>query len=328
MRVFSASRPASRTAVGALSAAALIALGAAPAAVAEEAAPELVLGNIAPIDNVKPGSSLDVPVSVTNKGTQAAEKAWVVYSVTRGFDYADLPSNCASHQVPAYDEMTAKWNAVCEFDQKVEPGVAYAPEKPLGINALDRALKDDLRVSVWDSAPGLDDAATPPVRGTAPAVKLAERSGGGEAVEDAVDVPITSDNTADIQVTGADLSGRVGDTVTMRVTYKNAGPAWVLGPLDSTPFNVLVTPPAGTSVVEPDGYCDAEGKAYSCGTSQRWVDEDEDHTYTFKLKIDKQVAGAKGSVALSPEARPYDPDKTNDKADITLDVTGDGSARR
>lgn len=322
MRILPRSRPASRIAVGALSTAALIALGAAPAAVAEESAPELVLGNIAPIDNVKPGSSLDAPVTVANKGTKAAEKVWVLYSVTRGFDYADLPSNCASHQVPTYDERTAAWNAVCEFDQKVEPGVSYAPEKPLGLKALDRALNDNLRVSVWDSAPGLDDAATTPVRGTAPAVKLAERPAGGEAVEDAVDVPITTVNTADIQATGAQLSGKVGDTVTMRVKYKNAGPAWVLGPLDSSPFNVLVTPPAGTSVVDPDGYCDAEGKAYSCGTSQRWVNEDEDHTYTFKLKIDKQVAGAKGSVELSPEARPYDPDKANDKADITLDVTG------
>ncbi|MFJ1745395.1 hypothetical protein ACIOJD_04015 [Streptomyces sp. NPDC088116] len=321
MRVLPHGRPTSRTAVAALSAAALIALGAAPAAVAEESAPELALGNIAPIDNVKPGSSVDVPVTVTNNGTNAAEKVWVFYSVTRGFDYADLPSNCTSHQVTAYDEMTAKWNAVCEFDQKAEPGVAYAPEKPLALKALDRALNDHLRVTVGDSEPELDEAATPPVRGTAPAVKLVERPAGGEAVEDVVEVPVTSLNTADIQTAGAHLKGRVGDTVTLRVQYKNAGPAWVLAPLDSTPFSVLVTPPAGTSVVKSDGYCDAEGKAYSCGTSQRWVDEDEDHTYTFKLKIDKKVAGAKGSVALSPEARPYDPDKTNDKADITLDVT-------
>lgn len=138
-------------------------------------------------------------------------------------------------------------------------------------------------------------------------------------------MPVTSVNTADYQVTGARLKGRVGDTVTMKVKFTNAGPAWVLREEGDRRFNVLVTPPAGTSVVTPHGYCDAKGAVYACGTSERWVNEGGGETYTFKLKIDKQVAGAKGSVALSTEARPFDPDKANDRADITLDVTGDGS---
>ncbi|WP_328536761.1 hypothetical protein [Streptomyces sp. NBC_00344] len=318
-------RRVSRASVVALSAAGLFALGMVPAAVADEAAPDLAVGNIAPIGGVKPGSSFDVPVTVANNGTKAADKAYIFYSVTRGLDYADLPSNCAAHQVPSYDEMTAKSNVVCEFDQAVEPGVVYAPEKPLVVKALDRALYDDLRVSVWDSEPGLDESATQPVAGTAPAVKLVERPAGGAAAKDAVDVPVTSVNTADYQVTGARLKGRVGDTVTMKVKFTNAGPAWVLREEGDRRFNVLVTPPAGTSVVTPHGYCDAKGAVYACGTSERWVNEGGGETYTFKLKIDKQVAGAKGSVALSTEARPFDPDKANDRADITLDVTGDGS---
>ncbi|NUS02338.1 MAG: LPXTG cell wall anchor domain-containing protein [Nonomuraea sp.] len=56
----------------------------------------------------------------------------------------------------------------------------------------------------------------------------------------------------------------------------------------------------------------------------RSLNEGSQETYTFELKIDKRVAGAKGSVALSSEARPFDPDKTNDKAAITLDVTSGG----
>jgi LPXTG-motif cell wall-anchored protein len=319
------SRRTSRTAVAALGAAGLIALGAAPAAFADEAGPELVVGNIAPIDGVKPGSSFDQPVTVANKGTKAADAAWVFYSVTRGLDYSDIPSNCQAHQVPSYDEMTAKSNVVCEFDQAVKPGVVYTPEKPLAIKALSRALNDDLRVSVWGTAPGLDDAATPPVAGTAPAVKLVERPAGGEGTTDAVDVPVTSVNTADYQVTGAGLKGHVGDTVTLKAKFTNAGPAWVLTKEGDPLLHVLITPPAGTSVVKPDGYCEAKGGAYNCGTGQSWVDEGDGQTYTFQLKIDKQVAGAKGSVALSTEARPFDSDKANDKADITLDVTSAGS---
>ncbi|WP_392668529.1 LAETG motif-containing sortase-dependent surface protein [Streptomyces sp. LN785] len=319
-------RRVSRAAVAAVGAAGLIALGAAPAAFGDETAPELVIGGIEPIGGVKPGSSFDLPVTVTNKGTEAAEKVWVSYSVTRGLDFAEVPSNCRVQQVPSYDEMPERWIAVCAFDQVVEPGVVYTPEKPLGVKALDRALNDELRVRVEDVDPGADENGTPPVAGTAPAVKLVEGQAGGEGSARFVDVPVTSVNTADYQVTGAALKGSVGDTVTMKVKFTNAGPAWVLTKEGEPLVRVMITPPAGTSVVKPHGFCEAEGEAYACGTSQRSVNEGGRETYTFELKIDKQVAGAKGSVALSTEARPFDPDKANDRADITLDVTDGGAS--
>ncbi|MFF1834375.1 LAETG motif-containing sortase-dependent surface protein [Streptomyces sp. NPDC058231] len=319
-------RRVSRAAVAAVGAAGLIALGAAPAAFGDETAPELVIGGIEPIGGVKPGSSFDLPVTVANKGTEAAEKVWVSYSVTRGLDFAEVPSNCRVQQVPSYDEMPERWIAVCAFDQVVEPGVVYTPEKPLGVKALDRALNDELRVRVEDVDPGADENGTPPVAGTAPAVKLVEEQAGGEGSARFVDVPVTSVNTADYQVTGAALKGSVGDTVTMKVKFTNAGPAWVLTKEGEPLVRVMITPPAGTSVVKPHGFCEAEGEAYACGTSQRSVNEGGRETYTFELKIDKQVAGAKGSVALSTEARPFDPDKANDRADITLDVTDGGAS--
>lgn len=319
-------RRTSRTAVAALGAAGLVAMcAAAPTAFADEPAPELVLGDVAPIEGVQPGTSFDPPLVVANKGTKAVDKVWVSYSVTRGLDYAEIPSNCEAHQVPSYDEMTEKSNVVCAFDQALEPGVLYEPKKPLAIKALDRALNDDLRMTVRDYYPDLDEAATTPVAGTAPAVELVERAGGGEATKDFADIPVTTVNKADYEVTGADLKGAVGDTVTLKAKFKNAGPAWVLTREGDPLVEVLITPPAGTSVVKPDGFCEAKGKALSCGTSQRWVDEGGGETYTIKLKIDKEVAGAKGSVALSTEDRPFDPDKTNDKAEISLDVTGGGS---
>lgn len=319
-------RRTSRTAVAALSAAGLVAMcAAAPTAFADEAAPELVLGDVAPIGGVKPGTSFDPSLVVANKGTKAVDKVWVSYSVTRGLDYAEIPSNCEAHQVPSYDEMTEKSNVVCAFEQALEPGVLYEPKKPLAIKALDRALNDDLRMTVRDYYPDLDEAATTPVAGTAPAVELVERAAGGDATKDFVDVPVTTVNKADYEVTGADLKGAVGDTVTLKAKFRNAGPAWVLTREGDPIVEVLITPPAGTSVVKPDGFCEAKGKALSCGTSQRWVDEGGGETYTIKLKIDKEVAGAKGSVALSTEDRPFDPDKTNDKAEISLDVTGGGS---
>jgi hypothetical protein len=316
-------RRASRAAVAALGAAGLIALAAAPAAFGDEAEPALVVGGVEPIDGVKPGSGFDVPVTVANKGVGAAEKVWVSYSVTRGLDFAEVPSNCQVQHVRPYDEMPERWTAVCAFDQAVEPGVVYTPEKPLGVKVLDRALNEELRLRVADVEPGVDDNGTPPVAGTAPAVKLVEAQAGGEGAAGVVDVPVTAVNTADYQVTGAELKGSVGDTVTMKVKFTNAGPAWVQPREGDRVVKVMVTPPAGTSVVKRGQFCQAKGKAYVCG--YRSLNEGSQETYTFELKIDKRVAGAKGSVALSTEPRPFDPNKANDKADITLDVTGGGS---
>ncbi|MFD5859634.1 hypothetical protein [Streptomyces chartreusis] len=318
-------RRASRTAVAALGAAGLIALGAAPAAFADETAPDLVVGGIEPIDGVQPGSTFELPVTVANKGTGAAEKVWVTYAVTRGLDFAEVPSNCRAQQVRSYDEMPERWTVACGYDQAVEPGVVYTPERPLRVKALDRAFNDELLLRVDENDPGADENGFPPVAGTAPAVKLVERQAGGEGSARVVIVPITSVNTADYQVTGAALKGRVGETVPMKVEFINAGPAWVMAKVGERSARVIVTPPAGTSVVKAPGFCKAKGDAYECGMSQRALNEGGRETYAFQLKIDKRMAHAKGSVALSTEARPVDPDKSNDKADITLDVTGGGS---
>ncbi|MET8101935.1 hypothetical protein ABZV29_36710 [Streptomyces sp. NPDC005236] len=256
---------ASRAAVAVFGAAGLIALVAAPAAFADETAPELVVGGIEPIDGLKPGGTFDVPVTVANKGTGTADKVWVSFSVTRGLEFAEVPSNCQVQHVRPYDEMPERWTAVCAFDQPVEPGVVYTPDKPLRVKALGRALNDELRLRVGDADPGADENGDPPVAGTAPAVKLVEGAAGGAGSARVVDVPVTSVNTADYQVTGAALKGSVGDTVTMKATFTNAGPAWVMPRQGDRPVSVVITLPAGTSVVKRGQFCQAKGKTYVCG---------------------------------------------------------------
>ncbi|MFE0537675.1 hypothetical protein ACFW20_26980 [Streptomyces nigra] len=320
--------PHSRRAPSAAVVAGLIVLAAAPAAFGEEAAPDLVLGGVEPVHGLRPGSTFDLPVTVANKGTVTARTAWVSYSVTRGLDLVDVPSNCRVQHVRSYDEMPEYWTATCAYDQAVEPGVVLTPEKPLRVEALDRAYHDRLRLRVgYGDAPPDDENGEPSVPGTAPAVKLVEGPAGGEGSAKYVHVPVTTVNTADYRVTGAALSGRAGDTVTMKVRFANAGPAWLLEEGEVPGVHVLIKLPAGTSVVKRDYYCHDKGGTYNCPAHLGMnMPEDAQMEYTFKLRIDKRIAGAKGSIALSPERRSFDPDKANDKADITLDVTGGGSA--
>ncbi|MFF7445673.1 MULTISPECIES: LPXTG cell wall anchor domain-containing protein [unclassified Streptomyces] len=313
-------RRASRTAAGVLGAACLIALAAAPAAFGDEPGPELVAGGIQAIDGVKPGGAFEMRATVANKGVATAEKVWVSYSVTRGLDFAAVPSNCLVQHIPSYDEMPERWTAACAFDQAVEPGAVYTTDKPVDVKVLDRALNEEIRVRVEAVQPAPDDNGTEPVAGTAPALKLVQAPAGDAGSRSVVDMPVTAVNTADYQVTGDALKGRVGDTVTMKATFTNAGPAWVWPREGDKAVSVRITPPAGTSVVKRGQFCQARGAEYVCG--MRSLHEGSGETYTFHLKIEKRVPDATGSVALSSEARPFDPNKENDRADITLDVTG------
>ncbi|MER7485537.1 hypothetical protein ABTY20_06390 [Streptomyces sp. NPDC126497] len=301
-----------------------MALAAAPAAHGEEDAPDLVVGGIAPVSGLRPGDGIDVTATVANKGTVTAGKVWVAYSVTRGLDFAQVPSNCQVQHVRPYDEMPERWTAVCAFDQAVEPGAVYTTDRPLRVTALDRALNDEMRLRVESADPGADENGDDPVAGTASPVKLVAAEAGSGRSARIVDVPVTTVNTADYQVTGAALKGSVGDTVTMKVRFTNAGPAWVWPREGDRAVRVVITPPPGTSVVKRGTFCRAEDGAYLCG--MRSLHEGSGETYTFHLRIDKRVPGAQGSIALSSEARPFDPDKANDRADITLDVADGGSS--
>ncbi|NUO45405.1 MAG: hypothetical protein HOV82_25645, partial [Streptomyces sp.] len=121
MPVSSRNRRVRRAGVAAFGAAALIALAAAPAAFGDEPEPELVVGGLTAVDDVKPGDGFDVPVTVANKSVGTApEKVWITYDITRGLEFEEVPSNCLIQHVRPYDEMPERWTASCEFDQALE----------------------------------------------------------------------------------------------------------------------------------------------------------------------------------------------------------------
>lgn len=317
---------------GALGAVALLALGASPAA-AEDGAPALALGDIAPIGGVKPGGSVEIPVAFTDTGTAAAGKVWISYAVTRGLAHTELPSNCLRYEVTSFDEMPSSSVAVCAFDQTVAPGVTYAPEKALTLKASGHALYDRLRVVVSTSDPAPTEGTAEPVRGTGPAVKLVEsdaaptgRADAGHPDWDDAEVAVTAVNTADFRVTGARLKGAAGDTVPLRVRFTNAGPGWVLRKPGTPATRLLITVPAGTTVTKATDLCEkVRARTYDCGTTQAWVDEGGGQIYDFTLRIDRSATDTKGSVALAGASRPFDDDTSDDTADITLDVSGTSS---
>lgn len=161
-------RRLSRAAIGVLAAAAMTGLASMPA-VAFAAEPDLGVGPIAPITGAQPGSGVDVPFSVLNKGTEDVDKVWVSYSVTSGLAAADKYGNCKYHTEPSYDEAPEKSVAECAFDQPLKPGVVYVPDQPIGLKAQANALHDEINVGVdtVESGPS-DGGGSSPCRAPAP----------------------------------------------------------------------------------------------------------------------------------------------------------------
>lgn len=338
-------RPLSGTAA-VLAAAALtsLALTAAPAS-ADGTRPGLVLGPQSPVDGVRPGDSFELPGTFANKGSKAIAKVWLSYNFSRGLTHQELPSNCerprrespGSPAVPGdEDGLPGESAVICEFDQTVEAGAVYAPEKTLSLDVLAPALYEHAHVMVGNYDPREDGSADDYVPGTGPAVKLVELPpdtpvGDGHRPSsedeyfqsDSATVPVTAVNTADFQV-AARQTGRAGKSVTLEVGFTNAGPAWVNG--DGPATSILVQMPAGTTVTRTARFCKQTGSgSYSCVPHDYYfVNENTTDTYTFTVRVDRTVPGAKGSVALEAKDRPFDRNKKNDTAAILLDAHADG----
>ena len=312
-------------ALGVLGALALTGLGAAPAGAAD-AGPGLVLGEITPSVGLDPHDVFGVQVPFTNTGSAALDKVWIAYNLSHGLGpAAELPVNCERYDIRGDDGGPTTSVVQCEFDQTIEPGVLYAPMETLGLRALDSALYDRVGVQVANRAPGPGDDTTPPVRGTAPAEPLVEVPGtpappGSAENEDwdSATVEVTARNTADFRAVGARLKGRVGDTVTFKVGLTNAGPAWVWGNPRHRLAHFRVTLPQGTTVTH--AFCvKLKARTYDCPTGTNWLYENDGDTYDFTLRIDRAVPGARGSVTITGQARPFDHVKSDDTAPILLD---------
>lgn len=305
-----------------------------PASAAE--ANPLALGSVAHIKGLPAGGTAKVPVSLINKGQTETKGVILQLRVSYGLKLDHAFSNCEYvDNAPA-----AKFGAskvICVLDETLAPGAAYAASQPLPIGTENWALNEN---TAWSVQPYSEEAlarlrgTAKPVKGTGPALKLVKQSTKPrEHVGDAQ--YITVKNTADLSVTGAALSGKAGDVVTAGLTVTNKGPGWMgyslapYGPYDPV-VTLNVTLPTGTTALTDD-VCQPGAKGTAICKLTTWDElglvSGDSHTFPLKLRIDKVVANASGSVTFRaagvlPE---HDPDKANNTARIVLNGTGDTS---
>ena len=128
---------------------------------------------------------------------------------------------------------------------------------------------------------------------------------------------------ADLSVTVAEGSGRVGDIVTLKGTSRNAGPADVMG------GDVLITAPTGTELVGQLPGCrkDAARQKFTCHTDTT-LGAGQESSADLNFKIVKSTIGDNGRVTVSAAAPANDPNLANNTAPIRIGVTPDAGGTR
>ncbi|WP_328905374.1 peptidase [Streptomyces sp. NBC_00234] len=308
--------------------------------------PDLVMKQLPFDQEPVPGQVQPAPVTFTNEGTAAADGVLLTLMYSRGLDLPERYSNCA-YTDGADTRAGIPWStALCSFAGSYEAGATYTLAEPLSVEATDRAFYDTFVYRINEDGAAQRAAQRAGARfdrGTGPALALkkvpAALSTDLDPHDNQQEVDFRTENTADFVAYGDELTGAEGDTVTARIGFRNAGPAWIgylrsgesVATLDLTvPEGATVTgkPDACRGVTADGAYREQQLGAprYVCETGMT-VRDGADVAQSFDLKITKLVQGASGAVEvrnlrLADPALPFDPKPANNTARLVLNDSG------
>ncbi|MFG1995585.1 Ig-like domain-containing protein [Actinoplanes sp. NPDC048988] len=262
------------------------------------------------------GERFDATLSVTNTGSTAVDGVAVRFATTSGFEAAEQFANCVYEAGQPRD---------CTFEQSLEPGKSYQLVMPYKVRADAYAPGGLNGQFQWTplagGTPHTGDGAVLQLRA---GDKLGESPAGDWQY---LDVAVTGSNGADLAALGTTVTGAAGDVVEAEVGVRNDGPAtldWTRG--GTSPGLVVVTIPAGTSVVKTPEGCDRDSGQYVCETATLFPTATTT-TWKFPLRINQVVAGATGSVEVNPACQcqrfDKDLDKSNNTASLVVNPADD-----
>jgi hypothetical protein len=302
----------------------------------------------APIPDFKldPGKSVPLPLQVRNNGDKAAAGVALALS---GQPYISFPNNYAN--CTAVKEITG---IICVFEDGLEPGAAFglSTTTPL-VAAADKATPGPADYSLGLHAYGLEGdeqkagiaaarkaAKKPgtrlelvPVARTLAAVDSSELNEWDNAVSFRAQVGL---NQADSVAIGDDFEGKVGATRTIKVGFRNDGPAALLGPSKTWSHTAKVRIPSGLKLTKVDKGCvpnaDGEpswdnpgqisGHDYVCKASAG-LKVGAQQLFSFTAKIEDGRNEDEGSITVNGGVQ--DPKKANNVAKIQVKVPTAGS---
>ncbi|MGW1984097.1 hypothetical protein ACWCPJ_16755 [Streptomyces collinus] len=295
--------------------------------------PKLLTQREKAIADVTPGAGFDLTPAVANVGPLAAPRGiGVKLFGEEGLKVAEQYSNCHYRPMP-------QPTAYCTFDTPIEPGTAYAFDKPWHFTTSNDLMYATINYSTWPLGSGnpweYDDPADYTVTGSGPELGLKPVSASGFPDFGGF-VEVSTTQHADYRAIGGEVTGKLGQTVPVTLGVKNEGPGSMN--LYSRPGQgsgtYRVTPPEGTVITkipfpgeDDDHACGAPIKGtrtYECEIPDIFPSGDTSEL-TFYVKIQEAVAHPKaGSIeAMGRTDFPNrDNHPENDSAPVTLTITG------
>ncbi|MDX3800374.1 hypothetical protein [Streptomyces sp. AK04-3B] len=275
------------------------------------------------VSGLAPGKSANVTARLANHTRFPADQGVALQvGASEGLTLTALHSNCF-YAGPA---PTSAW---CTFPTKAAPGAAYAADAPLVYTVTGpRTLTGEVTYS-WSSAPSRPAGHT--VRGVGPPLGLV-RTSAQDIGDSRGRVAVSTTVQVDYRPVTATVRGRVGDTVHVRLGLEDLGPGRMTG--DEEPGRFEVVPPEGTTVTSVPYRFEEDGGKWACERPEKpggafVCDIGRDPFFEvrheggttaidFHIRIDRQVAGAQGTVRT---VNPYDRNPANDVAVIPLNAS-------
>ncbi|MET9353654.1 hypothetical protein ABZY14_11725 [Streptomyces sp. NPDC006617] len=277
----------------------------------------------------RPGDTYRAPLGFRNVGSVPAHGVVLRFAGTRGLSFPESYDNCSYAEEHKDNLIRYRQVALCTFEGEFLHGMAYELSEPVKVKTADFALGDIFTYGFDAVGAEAADALRSGAghrQGTGRTLTLEPvESGHVSDYSKYAEIDLPTQNTYDLDLTGARVAGEQGETVTVDVRMSNHGPAWI-GSLRAggEPLGFSVQIPEGASVV--DSPCrpvnDETPDVYRCFADTPFL-EDDARTFPFKLRIDKVVAGAKGKIALPEYDNPWEGDPSNDTGWIVLNGTGD-----
>ncbi|WP_422737674.1 LPXTG cell wall anchor domain-containing protein [Micromonospora sp. WMMD729] len=256
----------------------------------------------------KPGGKVPVPLVVSNVGAKTVTGFVAVFDLPYSMRTRERFSNCRYSD----DHLVS-----CQFDEEIPAGGAlsatlnlelardtYAPTNQSGY-AQFMTIADFEDLTRVREAVGARAA----VPGAGPKLTLTDAPNRARQA-DQTDVgpgydytgwiiKVTGRNGTDLAAIGATLKGGVGTVVTATVGFRNNGPATLDNVSEEweAATHTLVELPPGTTAVEVPLGCELRPgtRTYQCASDMLLV-AGKTYTVDFRLRVDKVVPNAKGTV--------------------------------
>ncbi|MFE1953295.1 hypothetical protein ACFW9D_22840 [Streptomyces sp. NPDC059524] len=234
-------------------------------------------------------------------------------------------------------------SAYCWFDRTLDPGRSYAFASPITVGVPDETVNSSFQYNAYlsgltgnaeDPATAFTTDADPGLkRGKGPELTVREVAGAASGYNDEYslgETKVSTTQTADLKAGAGELAGRTGTTADVTFSLRNAGPGRVYGAY------MEITPPEGTSVVEPTPPPDPDnelewqwecgslgGGKYSCRPDHP-LEPGENWKTTLRFKLDQRVRDAEGRLDIKQgSSRPAkDPRPADNTVPVVTKITG------